>query len=72
MTRTFELAGDTPEKAGRRSEGRSWLSKTAPGPGLHEAEPTAGTRPNAIHMMPLADLEKLTPDFDWQVLSAWH
>ena len=64
MTRMFQLAGDTPEKAA--SEAQAVMAiETA----LAQGSMTRTDRRDPAkryHMMPLTDLEKLTPDFDWQ------
>ncbi len=64
MTRMFQLAGDTPEKAA--SEAQTVMAiETALAQGSMSRTDRRDPA-KRYHMMTLADLEKLTPDFDWQ------
>ena len=63
MTRMFELAGDTPEKAA--SEAQTVMAiETALAQGSMSRTDRRDPA-KRYHMMTLADFEKLTPDFDW-------
>ena len=63
MTRMFQLAGDTPEKAA--SEARSVMAiETALAQGSLSRTDLRDPA-KRYHMMTLTDLGKLTPDFDW-------
>jgi putative endopeptidase len=63
MTKMFELAGDTPEKAA--AEAQTVMSiETALAQGSMSRTDSRDPA-KRYHMMPLADFEKLTPDFDW-------
>jgi putative endopeptidase len=63
MTRMFELAGDTPAKAA--SEAQTVMAiETALAQGSM-SRTDARDPAKRYHMMSLADLQKLTPDFHW-------
>ncbi len=63
MTKMFQLAGDTPEKAA--SEAQSVMAiETALAQGSVSRTDMRDPA-KRYHMMTLADLGKLTPDFDW-------
>ena len=63
VTRMFQLAGDTPEKAA--SEAQSVMAiETALAQGSVSRTDMRDPA-KRYHMMTLADLGKLTPDFDW-------
>jgi putative endopeptidase len=64
MTGTFELAGDTPEKAAREAQAVMAIETALAQGSMSRTDRRDPAK--RYHMMPLADLEKLTPDFDWQ------
>ncbi len=68
MTRMFTLTGDSPEQAAK--EARSVLAiETALAEGSM-ARVDRRNPANVYHIMTIAELESLTPDFDWKVYLA--
>ncbi len=68
VTKMFVLLGDTPEKAA--TEAKSVMAiETALAEG---SMPRVDQRTpaNIYHVMPIAELEALTPDFDWKTYLA--
>ena len=64
MTRMFQLAGDTPEKAASEAQAVMAIETALAQGSMSRTDRRDPAK--RYHMMPLADLEKLTPDFDWQ------
>ena len=62
--RMFQLAGDTPEKAASEAQAVMAIETALAQGSMSRTDRRDPAK--RYHIMPLADLEKLTPDFDWQ------
>ncbi len=63
MTRMFQLAGDTPEKAASEAQNVMAIETALAQGSVSRTDMRDPAK--RYHMMTLADLGKLTPDFDW-------
>ena len=63
MTKMFQLAGDTPEKAASEAQSVMGIETALAQGSVSRTDMRDPAK--RYHMMTLADLGKLTPDFDW-------
>ena len=64
MSRMFQLAGDTPEKAAGEAQAVMAIETALAQGSMSRTDRRDPAK--RYHIMTLADFEKLTPDFDWQ------
>jgi putative endopeptidase len=64
MSRMFQLAGDTPEKAAAEAQAVMAIETALAQGSMSRTDRRDPAK--RYHIMTLADFEKLTPDFDWQ------
>jgi putative endopeptidase len=64
VTRMFQLAGDSPEKAASEAQAVMAIETALAQGSMSRTDSRDPAK--RYHILPLADFEKLTPDFDWQ------